>query len=145
LARFPWSVERVRRGEIVRFSALDELPDAAAVDREAFAALGIKSVVGIPLAAAGTAMGVLTLSTLRRAQEWSNDLVQRLEFVGGIISSALLRQRGENELRKLSRVLNHNGSGETMVKLTAAIAHELNQPLTATLNIAQVAERLINS
>src|SRR3989475_10594258 len=53
LARFPWSVERVRRGEIVRFSKLDELPEAAAVDREELAALGTKSVVGIPLAAAG--------------------------------------------------------------------------------------------
>src|SRR2546426_4226786 len=80
LDRFPWSVERVRRGEIVRFSKLDELPEAAAVDREELAALGIKSVVGIPLAAAGTAMGVLTLSTLRRAQEWADDLVQRLEM-----------------------------------------------------------------
>src|SRR2546426_4917724 len=145
LARFPWSVERVRRGEIVRFSALDELPDAAAVDREAFAALGIKSVVGIPLAAAGTAMGVLTLSTLRRAQEWSDDLVQRLEFVGGIFSSALLRQRGEIELRKLRRDLTHVGRVATMGELTASIAHELNQPLTAILSNAQVAERLIDS
>src|SRR3989454_4013630 len=145
LDRFPWSVERVRRGEIVRFSKLDELPEAAAVDREELAALGIKSVVGIPLAAAGTAMGVLTLSSLRRAQEWSDDLVQRLEFVGGIFSSALLRQRGEIELRKLRRDLTHVGRVATMGELTASIAHELNQPLTAILSNAQVAERLIDS
>jgi len=145
LDRFPWSVERVRRGEIVRFSKLDELPEAAAVDREELAALGTKSVVGIPLAAAGTAMGVLTLSTLRRAQEWSDDLVQRLEFVGGIFSSALLRQRGEIELRKLRRDLTHVGRVATMGELTASIAHELNQPLTAILSNAQVAERLIDS
>ena len=145
LDRFPWSVERVRRGEIVRFSKLHELPETAAVDREELAALGIKSVVGIPLAAAGTAMGVLTLSTLRRAQEWSDDLVQRLEFVGGIFSSALLRQRGEIELRKLRRDLTHVGRVATMGELTASIAHELNQPLMAILSNAQVAERLIDS
>src|SRR5262249_8470975 len=69
--QFPWSMERVRRGETVRFSTLDELPEAAAVDRETFATLGVRSKALIPLAAAGTAMGVLTLSTLRRAQEWS--------------------------------------------------------------------------
>src|SRR5262249_11837610 len=129
--RLPWSMERVRRGEIVRFSTLDELPEAAAVDQETFATLGGKSKVLIPLAAAGTAMGVLTLSTLRREQEWSDDLVQRLEFVGGIFSTALLRQRGEVELRKLRRDLTHVGRVTAMGELTASIAHQPNQPLTA--------------
>src|SRR5262249_17302038 len=72
--RFPWWVEQMRCGEVVRFSSLGELPEAAAVDRGTFAMLGIKSKVGIPLAAAGTTMGVLALSTLRRTQEWPDDL-----------------------------------------------------------------------
>src|SRR5262249_32260921 len=123
----------------------DELPEAAAVDRETFATLGVRSKALIPLAAAGTAMGVLTLSTLRRAQEWSDDLVQRLEFVGGLFSAALLRQRGEAELRKLGRGLTHVGRVAGMGELTASIAQELNQPLTAILTNAQAAERLIDS
>jgi len=143
--RFPWWVEQMRCGEVVRFSSLGELPEAAAVDRGTFAMLGIKSKVGIPLAAAGTTMGVLALSTLRRTQEWPDDLVQRLEFVGGIFSTALLRQRGEVELRKLRRDLTHVGRVSTMGELTASIAHELNQPLTAILTNAQAAERLIDS
>jgi signal transduction histidine kinase len=145
LDRFPWSMEHMRRIEVVRFSTLDQLPEVARVDRETFASLGVKSTLGIPLAAAGAAMGVLTLSTLRRAQEWSDDLVQRLEFVGGIFSSALLRQRGEIELRKLRRDLTHVGRVATMGELTASIAHELTQPLTAILSNARVAERLIDS
>src|SRR5262249_35363783 len=143
--QFPWSMERVRRGEIVRFSTRDELPEAAAVDRETFATLGVRSKVLIPLAAAGTVMGVLTLSTLRRAQEWSDDVVQRLELVGGIFSTALLRRRGEAELRKWRPDLTHVGRVTAMGELTASIAHELNQPLTAILTNAQAAERLIDS
>src|SRR5207245_9860318 len=54
-------------------------------------------------------------------------------------------QRGEIELRKLRRDLTHAGRGATMGELTASIAHELNQPLTAILSNAQVAERLIDS
>src|SRR5439155_207431 len=57
----------------------------------------------------------------------------------------LLRQRGEIELRKLRRDLTHVGRVATMGELTASIAHELNQPLTAILSNAQVAERLIDS
>src|SRR5262249_39324125 len=137
--RFPWWVEQMRRGEVVRFSTLDQLPEGARVDRKTFAALGITSKVGIPLAAAGTTIGVLALSTLRRTQEWPDDLVQRLEFVGGIVSTALLRQRGEVELRNLRRDLTHVGRVATMGELTASIAHELNQPLTAILTNAQAA------
>ena len=145
LAQFPWSMEKVRCGEVVRFSTLDELPAAAAVDRETFGRMGVQSALGIPLAGAGTAIGALSLNSVRREQEWSEDLVRRLEFVAGIFSSALLRQRVETEVRELRRDLTHVGRVATMGELTASIAHELNQPPTAILTNAQVAGRLIDS
>jgi len=90
LADFPWSVEQLRHGKIVRFSSLADLPPEAAVDRQSLTSLGVTSGVGLPLVAGGAVIGALTLRLLGRERDWPDDLVHRLEFVAGIISSALL-------------------------------------------------------
>jgi signal transduction histidine kinase len=140
----PWSVARLGRGQLVRFSRLRDLPDDASVDRETFARMGITSGVALPLTTGGSTMGALTLSLLSREQEWSDDLVQRLEFVAEIFSSALLRGRTVVELEKLRHSLSHVSRVTTMAELTASLAHELRQPLTAILSNAQAARRMLD-
>ena len=143
-ADLPWLVERLGRGQIVRFSRLRDLPDGAAVDRETLARMGITSSIALPLIMGGSTNGALTLSLLGREQEWSDDLVQRLEFVAGIFSSALARRRNEVELEALRHNLSHVGRVTTMAELTASLAHELSQPLTAILSNAQAARRMLD-
>ena len=143
-ADLPWSVERIGRGQFVRFSRLRDLPDDAAVDRETLARTGITSSIALPLIMNGSTIGALTLSLLGREQEWSDDLVQRLEFVAGIFSSALLRSRTEVELEALRHNLSHVGRVTAMAELTASLAHELSQPLTAILSNAQAARRMLD-
>jgi signal transduction histidine kinase len=143
-AELPWSVERIRRGQLVRFSRLYDLPADAAVDRETFARMGITSSVALPLIMGGSTTGALTLSLLGREQQWPDDLVQRLEFVAGIFSSALVRHRTEVELDKLRHSLSHVARVTAMAELTASLSHELNQPLTAILSNAQAARRLLD-
>ncbi len=141
--QFAWALGRLRRGEPYCFSRLDELPAEAATDREAFARLGVRSGVGVPLATRGTTIGALTLATVRREQQWPTDLLSRIEFVGGVLATAMSRRRDEMELQALRRDLNHVGRVASMGELAASIAHELNQPLTAILSNTQVAQRLI--
>ena len=143
-ADLPWFVERLGRGQLVRFSRLRDLPDDAAIDRETLARMGITSSVALPLITNGTTIGALTLSWLGREQEWPDDLVRRLEFVAGIFSSALLRSRTEVELEALRHNLSHVGRVTAMAELTASLAHELSQPLTAILSNAQAARRMLD-
>jgi signal transduction histidine kinase len=143
-ADFPWSVERLGRGQIVRFSRLRDLPDDAAVDRETLARMGITSSISLPLIMAGSTIGTLTLSLLGREQEWHDNLVRRLEFVAGIFSSALLRSRTEVELERLRYNLSHVGRVTAMAELTASLTHDLGQPLTAILINAQAARRMLD-
>jgi len=145
LSAFPWSVGQLRQGKLVRFSRLDGLPSNAAVDRATYARLSIGSAIGVPLAVGSTVMGMLVLSVQDREQAWADDVVQRLEFIAGIFASALLRRRSAVELERLRGDLMHVGRVASMGELAASIAHELNQPLTAILSSAQVAERLIDS
>ena len=143
-ADLPWFVERLGRGQIVRFSRLGDLPDDAAVDRETLARIGITSNISLPLIIGGRTIGALTLSLLGREREWPDDLVQRLEFVAGIFSSAVLRSRTEVELDALRYNLSHVGRVTAMAELTASLAHELSQPLTAILSNAQAARRMLD-
>jgi two-component system sensor kinase FixL len=106
--------------------------------------MGITSSIALPLVMNGSTIGALTLSLLGREQEWSDDLVQRLEFVAGIFSSALLRSRTEVELEALRHNLSHVGRVTAMAELTASLAHELRQPLTAILSNAQAARRMLD-
>jgi two-component system, LuxR family, sensor kinase FixL len=106
--------------------------------------MGITSSISLPLIMNGSTIGALTLSLLGREQEWSDDLVQRLEFVAGIFSSALLRSRTEVELEALRHNLSHVGRVTAMAELTASLAHELRQPLTAILSNAQAARRMLD-
>ena len=53
------------------------------------------------------------------------------------------RKQGELEAQRLRQELTHIGRVSAMGELTASLAHELNQPLTAILSNAQAAQRLL--
>jgi signal transduction histidine kinase len=140
----PWILGRLQRGEVVRFSHLDELPDGpAAVDRRTLRALGIMSHVAVPLIVEGVVMGAVAFSTLRRERAWRDEFVQRLRLLGEVFVNALSRRRGEMEGQRLRGELAHTGRVATVGALTTSLAHELNQPLTAILSNAEAAGQLL--
>jgi C4-dicarboxylate-specific signal transduction histidine kinase len=142
----PWVVTRLRRGELVRFSKIDELPEGdATVDRETYRRLGVKSQVAVPLTVEGAVVGALAFGTVGTERAWRDEFVQRLHLLGDVFAHTLSRRRSEMEGQRLRQDLAHVGRLSTMGELTASLAHELNQPLTAILSNAQAAQRLLTS
>jgi len=142
----PWVVTRLRRGELVRFSRIEELPEGdAMVDRETYRRLGVKSQVAVPLTVEGVVVGALAFSTVGTERAWRDEFVQRLHLLGDVFANTLSRRRSEMEGQRLRQDLAHVGRVSTMGELTASLAHELNQPLTAILSNAQAAQRLLAS
>ena len=142
----PWVVARLRRGELVRFSKIDELPEGdATVDRETYRRLGVKSQVAVPLTVEGVVVGALAFSTVGTERAWRDEFVQRLHLLGDVFAHTLSRRRSEMEGQRLRQDLAHVGRVSTMGELTASLAHELNQPLTAILSNAQAAQRILTS
>ena len=140
----PWSAQRIARGEVVGFSRRSDLPDDAVIDRETYARIGITSAISVPLIMYGRPIGVLSLSHVGGERQWPDDLVQRLQFVAGLFSSALLRHHNVVELERLRNDLSHVGRLAAMTELTASLAHELNQPLASILNNAQAAGLMLD-
>jgi two-component system sensor kinase FixL len=60
-----------------------------------------------------------------------------------VFANALSRKQGELEAQRLRQDLTHIGRVSALGELTASLAHELSQPLTAILSNAQAAQRLV--
>jgi PAS domain S-box-containing protein len=97
-ADFPWVNEQYRRGNIVGWARVPEdVPPAASVERAHLIRTGAKSVLGIPIQA-GPTLYVLSFTSLHAFRKWPASLVRRLQLVGEILASALVRQRAERSL-----------------------------------------------
>jgi signal transduction histidine kinase len=143
--RLPWMQARVLRQEIIAFSSHGELPPEAACDLEVFRLHGPKSNVTIPLIANGQVFGAVAFSTLREERTWREDEVAELKLVAQIISNVVGRQRAEQREEQLRAELAHAMRIASLGELATAIAHELNQPLTAILSNAQAGKRFITN
>ena len=63
----------------------------------------------------------------------------------GFVRDLTERQRTETRLQELQVELLHVSRLRSMGQMAAALAHELNQPLTATANYVKAAQRLLGS
>ncbi len=142
----PWTAGLLQRGHVVAFSRIEDLPEEAAVDRRTCLALGITSQITVPLVVGGTVVGGLVLGIVRDVVAWQADEpIQRLHLLAEVLANALARKQVELETQRLRQELAHIGRVSAMGELTASLAHELNQPLTAILNNAQVAQRFLTA
>ena len=101
--RFPWAAERLRNGQVVRFSRVDDLPEEAAVDRASYQRSGTRSKVSLPLQAGGRVLGSLSFGSVRRERAWPDDLVERLTLLSEAFASALERRRMDLSLAERLR------------------------------------------
>jgi C4-dicarboxylate-specific signal transduction histidine kinase len=140
----PWTMAAVQRGAVVAFARIDELPDEAAVDRRTCLARGIASQVAVPLPVRGVVVGALVIGAGRSARVWEPGKdVPALQLVGEVFANALSRGQADHEMQRLRQQLAQIGRVSAMGELTASLAHELNQPLTAILNNAEVAQGVL--
>jgi len=145
VGEFPWMTARLQRGDVVSFSELEKLPDEAAVDRQSYLAHRVKPQTAVPLLAGGIVVGGLVFSTGDAERSRSDEvlLMQQLHLLGEVFANALSRKQGELETQRLRQELTHIGRVSAMGELSASLAHELNQPLTAILSNAQAAQNLL--
>jgi C4-dicarboxylate-specific signal transduction histidine kinase/integral membrane sensor domain MASE1 len=130
MSEFPWAGKKSRRGEVVCFASLEDLPDEACTDRENYGRYGIKSVVAVPLMAGPARLGVLGLATVRDERSWPGEMVERLRLLGEIFTAALMRQRADTDARQgeaLNRAVLASLSGAVAVVNRAGLTIRVNE------------------
>ena len=91
---FPWAFKRmVLAGEALSVTAPEELPDEAASDRSSMHALGLASLVHVPLQVEGEVQFVLCGGRARHSEPWSTQCVTRLKALGEMLAFAITRAR----------------------------------------------------
>ncbi|RJP18692.1 MAG: PAS domain S-box protein [Candidatus Abyssobacteria bacterium SURF_5] len=142
--RLPWLSDQLRRGLLQAYGRLpDDLPEQAKAERRFCETRGFKSIICIPLQVGGSILGAVLFVCYLKYREWPADLIQRLKLVGEIFATALIREQNEEHARGLRAELSHVARVVTLGELSASLAHELNQPLTAILMNAQAAQRFL--
>ena len=97
---FPWSVQQLRAGKAIAVSSIDDLPAEAVRDQEVCRYFGIKSALALPLSAGGGPLiGILSFNSVKGERGWSEALVRRLQLVGEIFASTLVRKRSDEAIR----------------------------------------------
>ena len=138
---------------------VEALPVEAATDRLSFERSGIRSLTVVPLVVQGTIVGALAFSRLRRERMWPAERLPRLQLLADGFASVLARQRAdsavresderrrqaEKEAQRQREELAHALRVTTLSELTASLAHELNQPLTAVAANAKAGSRLLQT
>ncbi len=132
----PWMSAKIRANEAVCIGNLDELPAEAKAEKEKLAALRTRSALMVPLNVGGVIASALSLATIRGAREWPNALVSRIRLLGEVFAAALQVENDRATLAHMARV-------SVLGQLSASIAHQLNQPLTAILTNAETAQRML--
>jgi signal transduction histidine kinase len=149
---FPWISARLSRGEVVELSRLDALPAEASTDARNLAARGVCALAAVPLVVDSAVSGALAFSRLSGARGWPDGVIDRLRLLADIFASVLARRRADSALRESQERLHlaeeetqrqrdelaHALRVSTLGELTASIAHEINQPLSAILMNSQV-------
>jgi PAS domain S-box-containing protein len=95
---FPWTTEKLLRGEEVVVERFSDLPMAATREKKYALKGGLKSALTIPLMIGGEALGALGIGAYRTEKRWPPELMQRLRLVGEVYANAVVRKRKEEEL-----------------------------------------------
>ena len=98
---FPWCHEKlVIQGQPVCFARIEELPEKAEQDRANHLAMGVRSLLDIPLFFEGSVSSIIVITTLRRHCSWPEEYIPQLRLLGEIFINALERRNADRVLRE---------------------------------------------
>jgi FixJ family two-component response regulator/signal transduction histidine kinase len=133
-----WFLAELRAGRPLVLPALPNgLPPHATAEAEFVKQHGLRAHLSIPVRMRGRTSGVLSFAGLRKVRDWPKSLIVRVTIIAEVFASAMARARAEEEAHHLRSRLWHADRVAQVSALTAALAHDINQPLTAILSNAQ--------
>ena len=151
-AQLPWVATQLAAEMPVRLPGLDGLPGDAAADRAALQALGVRSLLALPVAVGGELVGSFSLAAVGQACDWPETLLPGLRLLAEVFATLHVRQGAEARKRaaeaeaalwreRLAHVMRVHTVGE----MSTALAHEITQPLGAIENYALAARHRVSA
>jgi formate hydrogenlyase transcriptional activator len=104
LSLHPWAYDKlIRKGEVLSFARMDDLPDEANVDKQTWIEWGIQSNLVIPILIRETDGHLISINSVESERTWPEEYISRLRLLGEIFVNALdlsqIRLQVEERLR----------------------------------------------
>ena len=96
---FPWVHKKfIQQHEVLSFTTRDELPSEAAVDKQTYEELKIRSALNIPIPL-GTALDyIISINAVRKNRAFPEEYNPRLRLLGEVLVNALQLARTRHQL-----------------------------------------------
>jgi C4-dicarboxylate-specific signal transduction histidine kinase len=117
----------------------ENFPRAPIAERE-----GLHAAFGFPILLGGEVLGVIEFFS-REIRQPDQELLNMLATIGSQIGQFIERKRAEEAFRKAQMQLAHANRVATMGQLSASIANEVKQPITAAVTYALAARRWLSA
>ena len=139
----PWFVAQLLAGVPVRLER--DGPWPAAARAELRGGQGPRSLLAVPFSTGGEVAGALCCANIADNRRWPEALVCDAGLLAEVFASLHARQAAELEASQWRERLAHLVRVHTAGEMSAALAHEINQPLGAIENYALAARRASTS
>jgi hypothetical protein len=100
LRTVPWLYDHLNRVDYLFASAMDELPPAAAVERDRLRPWGVQSAAWFPLHVSGESVGGITLLWRKHAACVQEEKISPLVVLADVLLSVMRSKESEEQLRK---------------------------------------------
>ncbi|MFX1418593.1 MAG: PAS domain S-box protein [Promethearchaeota archaeon] len=99
---FPWSINKIKKEEILNIDSIDNLPPEASSEKQEFLRENIKSLIFLPIKIGQRISGFIGFDDIKSSKKWSEDDVNLLKITSDIIGNALTRRDMEQELAEIN-------------------------------------------
>jgi signal transduction histidine kinase len=148
LPEVPWIGRCLSENALVRYATTDDLPADAGADLRALGVFGVQSLLAVPVTIAGRLVGVFSAAAVHAPCDWPDGALPGVRLLAEVFATLHARRQAERreraaeaEAAKWREQFAHVVRVHTVGEMSAALAHEITQPLGAIENYALAARR----
>jgi len=97
---FPYIKKHLLKNKIFQFSDPKKLPAGAAIEKQYYTQMGIKSGIVLPLAVSGQLIGALAFSSVTEHKTWPANVIRQFSLLVQVFAGALDRKKRMLALRE---------------------------------------------
>ncbi|MBN2018323.1 MAG: PAS domain S-box protein [Candidatus Cloacimonetes bacterium] len=98
--KYHWWMAKLYNDETIQINDVSSLPPEASAEKKTLEMQNIKSLLVLPMYSKGELMGYVGLDNVVNTGDWSEDNINVLHMVSGVIGMAINRKRSEEAHRK---------------------------------------------